>query len=97
MRISRWLAVPALAATLAIGACTAEVEEEGELPDVDVRGAYWFVTTKGGFAMQPEPPMRPAQARAALERAMATVASGVSRKISRRSRHAMTRDVSMLS
>ena len=38
MRISRWLGIPVLAATLAIGACTAEVEDEGELPDVDVSG-----------------------------------------------------------
>jgi hypothetical protein len=32
------LAIGCLAATLAIGACTAEVEDEGELPDVDVSG-----------------------------------------------------------
>lgn len=30
--------VPALALALALGACTAEVEQEGELPDVDVEG-----------------------------------------------------------
>ncbi|HVG44287.1 MAG TPA: hypothetical protein VM890_06130 [Longimicrobium sp.] len=38
MRTSRrWIA--ALAAfTLAAGACTAKVEEEGKMPDVDVRG-----------------------------------------------------------
>lgn len=30
--------VPALALALALGACTADVEDEGELPDVDIQG-----------------------------------------------------------
>lgn len=32
------LLIPALAGGLALTACTAEVEDEGELPEVDVRG-----------------------------------------------------------
>lgn len=31
-------AIPALALAVALGACTAEVEDPGELPDVDVEG-----------------------------------------------------------
>ena len=38
MRISRWLGIPLLGGALVLGACTAEVEDEGELPDVDVSG-----------------------------------------------------------
>lgn len=30
--------VPALALAIALAACTADVEDEGELPDVDVQG-----------------------------------------------------------
>lgn len=30
--------IPALALALALGACTADVEDSGELPDVDVEG-----------------------------------------------------------
>ena len=30
--------IPALALGLALAACTADVEDEGELPDVDVQG-----------------------------------------------------------
>lgn len=32
------LAIPALALAIALGACTADVEDSGELPDVDVEG-----------------------------------------------------------
>ena len=38
MKISRWLGVSLLSCALVAGACTAEVEDEGELPDVDVSG-----------------------------------------------------------
>ena len=38
MKISRWLGLPMLAAALAAGACTAEVEDEGSLPEVNVEG-----------------------------------------------------------
>lgn len=38
MRIGKILSLAFLSATLAVGACTAEVEEEGKLPDVDVKG-----------------------------------------------------------
>lgn len=31
-------AIPALALAIALGACTADVEDSGELPDVDVEG-----------------------------------------------------------
>jgi hypothetical protein len=30
--------IPAVALAIALGACTADVEDEGELPDVDVSG-----------------------------------------------------------
>lgn len=36
--ITRLFMLPLLAGSLALGACTAEVEEEGQLPDVDVQG-----------------------------------------------------------
>ena len=38
MRISRWTGLAMLATSLVMGACTAEVEDEGSLPDVDVQG-----------------------------------------------------------
>ena len=38
MKISRWLGIPLLGTALVLGACTAEVEDEGELPDVNVSG-----------------------------------------------------------
>ena len=38
MKISRWIGVSMIAAALTAGACTADVEDEGELPDVDVSG-----------------------------------------------------------
>jgi hypothetical protein len=38
MKISRWLGIPLLGGALVLGACTAEVEDEGEVPDVDVSG-----------------------------------------------------------
>jgi hypothetical protein len=38
MRISRWIGIPMIAGALAAGACTADVEEEGELPEVNVEG-----------------------------------------------------------
>lgn len=37
MRVPNWRVVVLGAAVLALGACTAEVEEEGKLPDVDVQ------------------------------------------------------------
>jgi hypothetical protein len=36
MRYKKLLIIPALAGTFALGACTAEVEEEGNLPEVEV-------------------------------------------------------------
>lgn len=36
--LARLLAVPALVAGLGMAACTAEVEQEGELPEVNVEG-----------------------------------------------------------
>ncbi len=38
MRSIRYLAVPALALAFMSTACTAKVEEEGKMPDVDVQG-----------------------------------------------------------
>jgi hypothetical protein len=38
MKISRWLGISMIAGALMAGACTADVEDEGELPDVDVSG-----------------------------------------------------------
>jgi hypothetical protein len=38
MKISRWISVSMIAGALMAGACTADVEDEGELPDVDVSG-----------------------------------------------------------
>ncbi|HEV2148055.1 MAG TPA: hypothetical protein VGR37_11685 [Longimicrobiaceae bacterium] len=38
MRAKRLFWVPVLAAGLVIGGCTAEQTQEGELPDVDVKG-----------------------------------------------------------
>jgi hypothetical protein len=38
MKISRWLGLSMIAGALTAGACTAEVEEEGELPEVNVEG-----------------------------------------------------------
>lgn len=38
MRISKLAIVPALAAVFALGACTAEQTEEGEMPEVNVEG-----------------------------------------------------------
>lgn len=38
MRAKRLFWVPALAAGLVFGGCTAEQTQEGELPDVDVEG-----------------------------------------------------------
>ena len=38
MKISRWIGVSMIAGALMAGACTADVEDEGELPDVDVSG-----------------------------------------------------------
>jgi len=38
MRIFRLALVPVLAGGLVLGGCTAEVEQEGELPEVNVEG-----------------------------------------------------------
>ncbi|HEX5520898.1 MAG TPA: hypothetical protein VFX29_04345 [Longimicrobiaceae bacterium] len=38
MRVQRFLAVPVVAFALALGACTAQKTQEGELPKVDVEG-----------------------------------------------------------
>ena len=38
MRVQRFFAVPVVAFALALGACTAEQTQEGELPKVDVEG-----------------------------------------------------------
>ena len=38
MKISRWIGVSMIAGALVAGACTADVEDEGQLPDVDVSG-----------------------------------------------------------
>ena len=38
MSLPRWLAIPAVTLGLVLGGCTAEVEDEGELPDVEVEG-----------------------------------------------------------
>ncbi|MBW3630904.1 MAG: hypothetical protein KY464_16635 [Gemmatimonadetes bacterium] len=38
MKISRWIGVSMVAGALVAGACTAEVEDEGALPDVEVQG-----------------------------------------------------------
>jgi hypothetical protein len=38
MRISKLAVVPALVAVFALGACTAEKTEEGEMPEVNVEG-----------------------------------------------------------
>lgn len=38
MRAIRFPGIPALALCFAIGACTAEVEDEGKAPDVEVKG-----------------------------------------------------------
>ncbi len=38
MRSLRFLMVPVAACALALGACTAEVEEEGKAPEVNVEG-----------------------------------------------------------
>lgn len=38
MRIHKLLLIPILVGGLAVTGCTADVEEEGELPDVEVEG-----------------------------------------------------------
>lgn len=38
MKLSRWLGIPLVATALFAGACTAEVEDEGSLPEVNVEG-----------------------------------------------------------
>jgi hypothetical protein len=38
MKISQWLGIPMVAGALVAGACTADVEDSGELPEVNVEG-----------------------------------------------------------